>query len=160
MPKKYHVSLTDNEVVICRDIVSRGSHSADKRNRARALALLDNGDTVAEEAGVVGMSLRGIEALRKRLVEEGFQTVLDGKPRGHRPCILNDEDEARLVQLACERTEDGTKRWTLRAMSKKSLVLCGKPYRMKPSVRRLKIEILSRGKARSDISQQKSWQSL
>lgn len=126
MPKKYKVDLTDIEMGICKDIFDRGKHSAEKRKRARAFILLYDGDTDAEVAGHVGMSLRGIEELRKRFVEEGFESVLHGKPRGHRPCILTDEDKARLVQLACEKTENGMKRWTLREMSKRTLVLCGK----------------------------------
>lgn len=126
MPKKYKVTITDIEIAICKDIVTRGYHSAEKRNRARALILLNDDETDAEVAGVLGMSLRGIEALRKRFIDEGFETVLNGKPRGHRPCILNDEDKARLVQLSCEITEDGAKRWTLREMSKRIRELCGK----------------------------------
>jgi hypothetical protein len=31
------------------------------------------------------MHRRGIEELRQRFVEEGFEAVLEGKPRGHRP---------------------------------------------------------------------------
>jgi transposase len=126
MPKKYKVTITDIEIAICKDIVTRGYHSGEKRNRARALILLNDDETDAEVAGVLGMSLRGIEALRKRFIDEGFETVLNGKPRGHRPCILNDEDKARLVQLSCEITEDGAKRWTLREMSKRIRELCGK----------------------------------
>jgi hypothetical protein len=31
------------------------------------------------------MHRRGIEGLRQRFAEEGFETVLEGKPRGHGP---------------------------------------------------------------------------
>jgi hypothetical protein len=32
-------------------------------------------------------------------VEDGFETTLEGKPRGHRRCILSGKNEARLVPL-------------------------------------------------------------
>jgi transposase len=34
------------------------------------------------------MHRRGIEDLRQRFVEEGFESTLAGKPRGHRPRSL------------------------------------------------------------------------
>jgi hypothetical protein len=125
MLKKYNVVLSGDELEICSDILDRGRHSAEKRKRAHALILLNDGDTDAEVAGVVSMSIRGVQEIRKRIVEDGFETVLEGKSRGHRPCILTDDNVARLVQLACERTEDGIRRWTLRGLEGKMFELHG-----------------------------------
>ncbi|MDR1251924.1 MAG: helix-turn-helix domain-containing protein [Treponema sp.] len=75
--------------------------------------LTDAGYTDEATANRAGMHRRGIEELRQRFVEEGFETVLEGKPRGHRPRALTGEDEARLVTLVCGPAPEGCARWTL-----------------------------------------------
>jgi transposase len=50
-------------------------------------------------------------------VEEGFEVSLEGKPRGHRPRVLNGEDEARLIALVCGPVPEGCARWTLRLLA-------------------------------------------
>ena len=115
--KKYIVTLTKNEKAILNDIINKGKHSAEKRKRAQAL-LLANGDYTDDMiAERVGLSRRGLEQLRQRFVEEGFEVTLAGKPRGHRPKLLSGEDEARLVALACSPKPEGRTRWTLRLLA-------------------------------------------
>jgi transposase len=99
--KKYRVTLTEDEKKVLHEIINRGKHGAQKRKRAQALLLTDEGYTDEETADRAGMHRRGIEELRQRFVEEGFETVLEGKPRGHRHRMLTGEDEARLVTLVC-----------------------------------------------------------
>jgi hypothetical protein len=60
------------------------------------------------------MHRRGIENLRQRFVEEGFEAVLEGKPHGHRPRAIQGEDEARLVALVCSAVPEGHNHWSLR----------------------------------------------
>jgi transposase len=62
------------------------------------------------------MHRRGIEELRQRFVEEGFESTLEGKPRGHRPRSLTGEDEARLATLVCGPAPEGCARWTLQLL--------------------------------------------
>jgi hypothetical protein len=47
------------------------------------------------------MHRRGIEDLRLRFVENGFEIALEGKPKGHRSRLIQGEDEARLIALVC-----------------------------------------------------------
>ena len=65
------------------------------------------------------MSRRGLEQLRQRFVEEGFEVTLAGKPRGHKPKALNGADEARLTALVCSPKPDGSARWTIRLLADK-----------------------------------------
>jgi transposase len=62
------------------------------------------------------MHRRGIEELRQRFVEEGFESTLEGKLRGHRPRVLTGEDEARLITLVCGPIPEGCARWTLQLL--------------------------------------------
>jgi hypothetical protein len=89
MSKKYKVTLTAGEQARLREIINKGKHSAQKRKRAQALLLAHEGYTDEVIADRVGMHYRGIEGLRQRcFMEDGFETVLEGKPRGHRPRAL------------------------------------------------------------------------
>ena len=117
MPAKiYVVTLTEEEKETLKGIVSKGKHAAKKRLRAQALLLSNDSYTDDAIAERTGMSRRGLEQLRQRFVEEGFETTLEGKPRGHRPKALGGKDEARLVALACSPKPEGKTRWTLRLL--------------------------------------------
>ena len=95
--KKYIVTLTEDEKNTLKEIIHKGKHSAEKRKRAHALLLADENYTDEAIADRAGMSRRGVEPLRQRFVEDGFETTLEGNPRGHRPKALGGKDEARLI---------------------------------------------------------------
>ena len=114
--KKYIVTLTEDEKELLNEIINRGKHSAEKRKRALALLLADENYTDEVIAERSRLSRRGIEQLRQRFVEEGFEVTLKGKPRGHRLKKLGGEDEARLIALACSPKPDGSARWSLRLL--------------------------------------------
>lgn len=116
MRKLYRVTLTDEEVSQLSDILRRGKRSAQLRNRAQALLHAHNGMTDASIAEATGMTSRALELLRQRFVEEGFETTLNGKPRGHRKAVLDGRAEAQLVALVCSPKPEGRKRWTIRLL--------------------------------------------
>jgi transposase len=114
--KKYIVTLTEDEKKTLKEIINKGKHSAEKRKRAQALLLAEENYTDEMIAGKAGMSRRGLEQLRQRFVEDGFEATLEGKPRGHRPKALGGKDEARLIALACSPKPEGRSRWSLRLL--------------------------------------------
>ena len=116
MTKRYHVTLTQEELDTINSILSKGKHSAQKRNRAQTLLLAHQGWIDAKIADAVPMTVRAVELLRQRFVEEGFETTLFGKPRGHRQRCLDGRAEARLLALACSPKPEGHKRWTIRLL--------------------------------------------
>ena len=115
--KKYIVTLTKEEKTILKEIINKGKHSGEKRKRAQALLLAEENYTDDMIADRTGLSRRGLEQLRQRFVEEGFEKTLAGKPRGHRPKALGGRDEARLVALVCSPKPEGRSRWSLRLLS-------------------------------------------
>ena len=115
--KKYKVTLTEDEKELLGDIINKGKQNASKRKRAQALLLADEGYTDDMIAERTSLSRRGLEQMRQRFVEEGFESTLEGKPKGHRPRALQGEDEARLVALVCGPKPDGRTRWTLRLLA-------------------------------------------
>ena len=115
--KKYIVTLEKNEKALLKEIINKGKHSAEKRKRAQALLLADEKHTDDMIADRTGLSRRGLEQMRQRFVEEGFETTVNGKPRGHRPKTLGGKDEARLIALVCGPKPDGRTRWSLRLLA-------------------------------------------
>jgi transposase len=115
--KKYIVTLENDERKLLKDIINKGKHSAEKRKRAHALLLAEQNYTDDMIAERTGLSRRGLEQLRQRFVEEGFETTLAGKPRGHRPKALGGKDEARLIALVCSSKPAGRSRWSLRLLA-------------------------------------------
>jgi transposase len=111
--KRYLVTLTKDEEQLLHDIMNKGKHGAGKRKRAQALLLANEGHTDEMIADRAGMHRRGIEGLRQRFVEDGFEATLEGKPRGHRPRSIQGEDEARLVALVCGPAPEGCAHWTM-----------------------------------------------
>jgi transposase len=117
MTKKYIVTLTDSGKKLLETILNKGKHSAEKRKRARALVLANEQMTDEEIAERAGMRRRGVEQLRQRFVEDGFETTPEGKPRGHRQRAIQGEDEARLIALVCGKAPDGYDHWTLQLLA-------------------------------------------
>jgi len=161
--KKYIVTLTEEEKEILRGIIKKGKHSAEKHKRAQALLLAEENYTDDMIAERTGLSRRGLEQLRQRFVEEGFEATIEGKPRGHRPKVLGGEDEARLIALVCSPKPDGHARWSLRLLSDtwKTLAYTDVKSVSHETIRRtLKKTKLSLGKARNGAFRLKKRKSL
>jgi transposase len=155
--------LTKEEKRILNEINNKGKHSAEKRKRAQALLLAEKDYTDDMIADRTGLSRRGLEQLRQRFVEEGFEVTLAGKLRGHKPKALNGADEARLIALACSPKPDGRTRWTLRLLADKWNTLAHTETKTisRETVRRtLKKTKLSLGAARNGASLRKKSRSL
>jgi transposase len=160
MTKKYKVTLTAEERALLKDILNRGRHSAQKRKRAQALLLADEQMTDEAIAERAGMHRRGVEELRQRFVEEGFEATLEGKPHGHRARAIAGEDEARLIVLACSPAPEGYDHWSLRLLSEKWVTLEGNTVSHETIRQTLKKTNLSRGKSGSGVFHRKGMPSL
>ena len=77
------------------------------------------GLTDQQAAEALGISVRSIEYLRQRLVEEGLDAALERKKQ-LRPSVepmFDGEKEARLIAVACGPKPDGRARWTMQLLS-------------------------------------------
>jgi hypothetical protein len=60
------------------------------------------------------LNIGSIEKIRQRFVDDGLQTVLQGKPRRHfKPKTFDGKVEAHLIAIRCSTPPEGNKRWTL-----------------------------------------------
>ena len=127
MVKKYVVRLSDEERQNLQEIVTTGKRAAALINHARILLKADCQqspgwrDQDIKEA--LDISLRTIERVRKRFVEEGLEAALTPRPHPRRPRKLDGTTEAHLVALCCSEPPEGRGRWTLRLLAQQMVEL-------------------------------------
>jgi len=128
--KKYIVTLTEDERKMLSVLTSKGKHKSQKILGALTLLGCDEGEfqtkrsTNEEIARVLNTSMRKIDRVKKRFVEEGLDVAL-GRRKGSRIYIkkADGDFEAHLVALSCSEPPEGFARWSLRLLADKVVEL-------------------------------------
>lgn len=126
---KYRIALTVEERTGLEPLVSGGKSAARRLTHARILLLADEwqGQACAdtEIVSALGVSLRTIERVRKRLVTEGFAAALDHRPHPPRPdkIKIKGNVEQKLLELACSDPPRGRCHWTVQLLVDELVVL-------------------------------------
>lgn len=127
---KYIVTLTKEEREILSDIASKGEHKSQRVLNALLLLGCDTGDfqvnrsTNEEIAKVLNISMKKIDRVKKRFVEEGFDIALDKRKADRVYTKKADGDfEAHLIALSCGNPPEGFSRWSLRLLADKVVEL-------------------------------------
>jgi transposase len=128
MQKKYIVRLSESEHQALEEIVKTLSGSSQKVRRAQILLKAD-----IERANWSDQSIadayhcrrQTVENLRRRLVEDGFEVALNGKPRSHPPTekLLDGEQEAQAIATRLGPPPKGYSTWSLRLLARKVVEL-------------------------------------
>lgn len=124
MPKKkYIIALSDEERQALESLTTKGKSPAYRFNHARILLKAD----INQEAGgwrdqeisnALDVSVSTIERVRQRFVEQGLEAALSRQtPFRTKPRLLDGEQEAHLIALACEKTDQGQARWSVRLLA-------------------------------------------
>ena len=122
MVKKYMVRLSEEERSLLRGIVKRLKGTSQKVRRANILLKADvDGPnwSDAKIAEALSCRTRTVENVRRRLVTEGFDAVLNRKKRETppRPKILDGKQEAQIIALRLGKPPAGFANWTLRLLA-------------------------------------------
>lgn len=128
--KKYIVRLDAAERAWLEQLVRTGKAAAYRIRHANILLAVDEsaaGLKMKDEAAAQAfhVSVRGVESLRQRLVEEGLEVALARK-KPERPSIeriFDGEKEAKLIALACGPKPEGRARWTLELLADRVVAL-------------------------------------
>mgnify|MGYP001792469321 FL=1 len=128
MPKKYIVRLSDAERDELRKVIKKLSGSSQKVRRAQILLKADaNGSNWTDEriAEAFDCRTQTVEKIRKRLVTQGFTTVLNGVKRQHPPVekLLDGAQEAEVIALRLGEPPKGYANWSLRLLARKVVEL-------------------------------------
>jgi len=128
--KKYTVTLTKDERDVLGVLASKGKHKSQKILNALILLGCDESkhqvkrSTNEEIARVLNISMKKIDRVKKRFVEEGFEVALTGKKGSRIYTKKADGDfEAHLVALSCSDPPEGFTRWSLRLLADKVVEL-------------------------------------
>lgn len=135
--KQYVVELTSKERSQLQQIISKGNTSGYRIKYAHILLKADQGKggpgwSDPKIAEAFGCNLSTVYRLRKRLVENGFDAVLQHGNTGKRKQRkLDGKAEAHLIALACSQPPEGRQRWTVRLLANELVALgivdsCGK----------------------------------
>jgi len=121
MVKKYIVRLSEEERSLLRDIVKKLKGTSQKVRRANILLRADIDGlnwSDAKIAEALSCRTQTIENVRRRLVTEGLDAVLNRKKRETppRPKILDGKQEAEIIALRLGKPPTGFANWTLRLM--------------------------------------------
>lgn len=126
---KYKVTLTKKEHEQLMEIISKGVHSSQQSRTAYILLNSDEGkygDKIngAEISQVLKISMRMIDRVKQRFVEEGFDVCIERKPMSNsRPPKIDGDAEAHLIALSCSKAPEGFARWSLRLLADKMVEL-------------------------------------
>jgi len=128
--KKYIVSLSRDERKALTKLITSGRGPARVFTRAHILLKADQGangpgwpdDRISEALEV---TVQTVERIRKQLVEEGFDAVLDRRPYTQKVSRkkIDGMVEAHLIALACSEPPTGRARWSLRLLADKVVKL-------------------------------------
>jgi len=122
MVKKYIVRLSEEERSLLWDIVRKLKGTSQKVRRANILLKADvDGPNFSDAKIAEALSCRTqtIENVRRRLVREGLDAVLNRKKRETppRPKILDGKQEAEIIALRLGKPLAGFANWTLRLLA-------------------------------------------
>ncbi len=127
---RYTVTLTKDEREALCELTSKGKHSSQKILNALILLNCDksewnvNHSTNEEISRILNISMRKIDRVKKRFVEEGLEVALNGEKRDRIYAKKVDGDfEAHLVALSCSEPPEGFARWSLRLLADQAVEL-------------------------------------
>jgi len=128
--KKYIVTLTEDEREALGVLTSKGKHKSQKILNALILLGCDESEfqkkrsTNKEIARVLNVSMKKIDRVKKRFVEDGLDTTLNSRKGSRIYAKKADGDfEAHLVALSCSDPPEGFTRWSLRLLADKVVEL-------------------------------------
>lgn len=129
--KRYVVELEARERETLTAVTRKGSHRSQKVINALILLNCDAGRFNERRAtgeaisGVLRISARRVDRVKKRFVEDGLEAAL-GSRQGRRAKYLRKADgefEARLIALSCGDPPEGHAQWSLRLLADRAVEL-------------------------------------
>ena len=128
--KKYKVTLINEEREELKAITTKGNHKSQRVVNALILMNCDEGEFQnnrsknADIADILHISMKKIDRVKKRFVEEGLDIALNGH-KGQRIYERKADGnfEAHLVALSCSKPPEGFSRWSFRLLADKVVEL-------------------------------------
>jgi len=128
---RYTIKLSKEEVEELMVIIKKGKHTSQAFRSAYILLNCDKGEysqdpniTNADIKKILKIGDRTIDRIKRKFVEEGFDSVLERRPSPQNYTKKMDGDlEAKLVSLCCSEPPEGYAKWSLRLLADKLVEL-------------------------------------
>ena len=128
--RRYKVALEKEERKELETIILKGSHKSQKVLNALVLLNSDQGRFQDHQmrnedvSSVLRISMRKIDRVKRRFVEEGLECALTGR-KGERVYErkADGDFEAHIVALSCTDPPEGYARWSLRLLADRAVEL-------------------------------------
>jgi hypothetical protein len=140
----YKVTLGKEEREELLNITRKGSHKSQKVLNALILLNSDIGPLQTKRAinqqvaEVLNVSMKKIDRVKKRFVEDGIDVALNGRTSTRTyEKIVDGDFEAHLIALSCSKPPEGFARWSLRLLADKAVELEYIPSVSHETVRRV-----------------------
>lgn len=121
-PRKYHVTLTEDEYQELLELTRKGTASAQKIRHAQILLKLD--ESFNEKPWTVKAIIEAYHtnhntvcSIARRFVEEGLESALNRKKQENRHRKITGEVEAHIVATACSDAPEGRSEWTMQLIA-------------------------------------------
>ena len=122
--KKYIVCLSQEESQVLKRFISSGKRTAQLFTRARILLKADQGENGPgwpdeKFSQALDVTVQTVERVRKKLVEEGFDTVLNRQEYSQKVSRkkIDGDAEAHLIALSCSKPPKRRSGWSLRLLA-------------------------------------------
>lgn len=128
--RKYRVTLEKEEREELERIIQKGNHKSQKVLNALVLVNCDHGQFQdrpmknEDVSSVLRISMRKIDRVKRRFIEEGLECALTGR-KGERVYErkADGDFEAHVVALSCTDPPEGYVRWSLRLLADRAVEL-------------------------------------
>jgi hypothetical protein len=127
----YTIKLSKVEVEELNDVINKGSHTSQAFRAAYILLNCDKGEFSvnpdiknAEICKILKLGERTIDRVKKKFIEEGFESVLERRlSRQNFTKKVDGDIEAKIVTLCCSEPPEGFAKWSLRLLADKMVEL-------------------------------------
>ena len=128
MNEKYIVRLTVEEQKELENLVKKGKTQAYRVKHANILLAIDSDGlnwSDHQAANAYKCHENTVRNVRRRFVEQGMQAALERKTQQFpsRKRIIDGENEARLISIACSTPPKGCAKWTMQMLADELVVL-------------------------------------
>ncbi len=128
---QYTIKLNQSEVEELNQVINKGSHTSQAFRAAYILLNCDKGEFSvnteiknAEICKILRVGERTIDRVKKKFIDEGFESVLERRPSPQNYKKKMDGDlEAKLVSICCSEPPEGFAKWSLRLLADKMVEL-------------------------------------
>jgi len=128
---QYTIKLNQSEVEELNHVINKGSHTSQAFRAAYILLNCDKGEFSvnteiknAEICKILRVGERTIDRVKKKFIDEGFESVLERRPSPQNYKKKMDGDlEAKLVSICCSEPPEGFAKWSLRLLADKMVEL-------------------------------------